>query len=178
MGNEKTEIIELDENDFLKCIKEAGLESSLTNYTQRIGDKRVSEGLKSYEKNKQRDSLTEKERITELENEIKSLKNGIAKGDLDTLIKTELKKEGLNEDLIKYIRVEDSDKVVESVKALKEDILNLKQKEIDIKLKEGEIPKKGETIAVDSVMEKFVEGKNVGKTGSPFEGKEAENKGD
>ncbi|GAI19239.1 unnamed protein product [marine sediment metagenome] len=66
--------------------------------------------------------------------------------------------------------------MAESVKSLKDDILDLKQKDIDTKLKEGGIPSKGETIAVDSVIEKFVEGKNTGKTGGPFEGKETENK--
>ncbi|GAH66278.1 unnamed protein product, partial [marine sediment metagenome] len=73
----------------------------------------------------------------------------------------------------------DPDKVGESVKALKEDITNLQQKEIDINLKDGVIPSKGETIAVDSAIEKFIENKNAGNTGGPFEGKEApETKGD
>jgi len=170
------EEIELDDKQFEEAIKEAGLLKSLNRFTQKISDQRVSEGIKTFEKN--RGDKTDQERIEELETQIKDLKSGIAKGDLDTQIKTELKKEGLSEDLIKYIRIDDPGKVGEAVKSLKEDIQNLQQKENDIKLKEGGIPKKGETIAVDSVMEKFVEGKNVGKTGSPFEGKEAENKGD
>jgi len=169
------EEIELDDKDFEAACKSAGLSKSLTRFTQKISDQRVSEGIKTFQKN--RGDKTDQERIEELETQIKDLKSGIAKGDLDTQIKTELKKEGLSEDLIKYIRVDDPDKVAENVKALKDDILDLKQKEIDTKLKEGEIPKKGETIAVDSVIEKFVEGKNVGKTEGPFEGKESsENK--
>jgi len=173
----ETEGIELDSQEFEEAIKEAGLSKSLNSYTSKISDQRVTEGIKTFQKN--RGNKTDQERIEELETEIKGLKSGIAKGDLDTQIKTELKKEGLSEDLIKYIRVDDPDKVAESVKALKDDILDLKQKEIDTKLKEGEIPKKGETIAVDSVIEKFVEGKNTGKAAGPFEGKESsENKGD
>ncbi|MBA7496505.1 hypothetical protein ES702_07114 [subsurface metagenome] len=164
----------LDGKQFEAACKEAGLEKSLNSYTQKISDQRVSEGIKTFEKN--RGDKTDQERIEELETQIKDLKSGIAKGDLDTQIKAELKKEGLSEGLIKYIRIDDPDKVGESVKALKDDILDLKQKEIDAKLKEGGIPSKGETIAVDSVIEKFVEGKNVGKTEGPFEGKESENK--
>jgi len=170
----ETEEIELDEKQFAEACKEAGLSKSLTRFTQKISDQRVSEGIKTFEKN--RGNKTDQERIGELETEIKDLKSGIAKGDLDNQIKIELKKEGLSEDLIKYIRVDDPDKVAEGVKALKDDILDLKQKEIDTKLKEGGIPSKGETIKVDSVIEKFVEGKNVGKAEGPFEGKESENK--
>jgi len=172
MGEE----ILLDDKDFLAACVEAGLEKSLNSYTQKISDQRVTAGIKTFEQN--RGNKTDQERISELETQITNLKSGIAKSDLDTLIKAELKKEGLDEALIKYIRIDNSDKVGESVKALKDDILNLQQKVINGKLKEGEIPKKGDVIAVDSVMEKFIEGKNTGKTAGPFEGKIPENKGD
>lgn len=173
MGEE----ILLDDKDFLAACVEAGLSKSLESYTQKISDQKVSSGIATFKKNQGDKNLTDQERISGLEKEISDLKNGIAKGDLDTQIKAEMKKEGLNEDLIKYVRVDDPGKVGEAVKALKEDFLDLKQSEIDIKLKEGEIPAKGEPVKVDSVMEKFVEGKNVGKTEGPFEGKESsENK--
>lgn len=172
MGEE----ILLDDKDFAEACKTAGLSKSLASYTQKISDQRVTAGIKTFEQNRGTENLTDKERISGLEKEISDLKSGIAKGDLDIQIKAELKKEGLDEGLIKYIRVENSDKVGEAVKLLKEDILNLQQRDIDIKLKEGDIPKKGETIKVDSVIEKFVEGKNLGKTGGPFEGKDSENK--
>jgi len=170
MGEE----ILLDDKDFLAACVEAGLEKSLSSYTQKISDQRVTAGIKTFEQNK--GNKTDQERISELETQITNLKSDIAKSDLDTLVKAEMKKEGLSEDLIKYIRVDDPSKVGEVVKALKEDFLDLKQAEIDLKLKEGGIPNKGETIAVDSVIEKFVEGKNTGKTGGPFEGKSSENK--
>ncbi|MBA7696764.1 hypothetical protein ES703_105415 [subsurface metagenome] len=135
--------------------------------------------MKTHRSNLDKKDLSDQERIQSLETELKEMKAGKAKDNLDTQIKAELKKEGLSEGLLKYVRVDDPDRVAEGVKALKDDILDLKQKEIDVKLKDGEIPKKGETIAVDSVMEKFVEGKNVGKAEGPFEGKESsESKGD
>jgi hypothetical protein len=172
------EEIELDDKQFEAACKEAGLSKSLTRFTQKISDQRVSEGIKTFQKNK--GDKTDQERIEELEKEISGLKSGIAKGDLDTQIKKELKAQDLSEDLIKYIRCDDPDKVGESVKALKEDITNLQQKEIDIKLKEGGIPAKGDTSGkVDSAIEKFVESKNKGQAGGPFEGKETpETKGD
>ena len=173
MGDEE---ILLDDKEFLAACVEAGLEKSLNKYTSKISDQRVSEGIKTFEKNRGDKTLTDQERISGLEKEISDLKSGIAKGDLNTQIKAELRKSGLDEDLIKYIRIDNSEKVEEAVKALKDDILNLQQKEIDIKLKEGGIPPKGEAIKIDSVIEKFVEGKNLGKTGGPFEGKASENK--
>lgn len=172
MGDE----ILLDDKQFEAACIEAGLEKSLRSYLQKETDRRVTGALDTFKKNQGDKTLTDQERISELEKEISGLKNGIAKGDLDTLIKAELEKEGLGKDLIKYIRVDDPGKVGEAVKSLKEDIQNLQQKEIDTKLKEGGIPSKGETIKVDSVIEKFVEGKNIGKTEGPFEGKESENK--
>lgn len=176
MGEEGKEIL-LDDQQFSEAIKEAGLSKSLDNYTSKIADKRVSEGIKTREKNMQEKNLTDSEKIANLETELKELKAEKAKSNLDTQIKAEMKKEGLSEDLIKYVRCDDPDKVGGSVKALKEDFLNLKQSEIDIKLKEGEIPAKGETnVKADSVIEKFVDSKNIGKAGGPFEGKSTENK--
>jgi len=173
--------IELDDDKFLEAVKLAGLEKSLSNYTQKISDKRVTSGISTFKKNQEDKNLTDQERIESLETELKEIKAEKARGNLETQIKAEMKKEGLSEGLLKYVKCDDLDKVGESVKALKEDFLNLKQSEIDTKLKEGGTPAKGDTSGkVDSVIEKFVEGKNTGKTGGPFEGKSSENieKGD
>lgn len=172
--------IELTNEQFVEAIKEAGLEKSLSNYASKIADKRVTEGVNTFKKNQENKNLTDQERIESLETELKDMKAGKAKDNLETQIKAEMKKEGLSEGLLKYVRCDDPDKVGESVKALKEDFLNLKQSEIDTKLKEGETPAKGETIKADSVIEKFVESKNEGKASGPFEGKSTENieKGD
>ncbi len=173
------EELELSDQEFQEACELAGIGKSLKSYLQKETDRRVSGALKTHQGNLDKKDLSDQERIQSLETELKEMKAGKAKDNLDTQIKAELKKEGLSEGLLKYVRVDDPDKVGESVKALKEDFQNLQQKEIDTKLKEGEIPAKGETIAVDSVMEQFVEGKNVGKTEGPFEGKESpENKGD
>jgi len=174
------EEVVLTDEQFKEACKEAGLEKSLSNYTQKISDKRVTEGIGTFKKNQENKNLTDQERIVSLETELKEIKAEKAKDNLETQIKAEMKKEGLSEGLLKYVRCDDPDKVGESVKALKEDFLNLKQSEIDTKLKEGGIPQKGETIKADSVIEKFVEGKNTGKAEGPFEGKSTENieKGD
>lgn len=177
MGEE----IELTDEQFKAACIEAGMEKSLNSYTQKISDKRVSEGIGTFKKNQESKNMTDQERIESLESELKEIKAEKDKNNLDTLVKAELKKEGLSEDLIKYVRCDDPDKVGESVKALKDDFLNLKQSEIDIKLKEGGIPAKGDTSGkADSVIEKFVESKNKGLAGGPFEGKSTENieKGD
>lgn len=169
--------IELTNEQFLEACKEAGLEKSLSNYTSKIADKRVTEGVNTFKKNQGDKNLTDQERIISLETELKEIKAEKAKSNLETQIKAEMKKEGLSEGLLKYVRCDDPDKVGESVKALKEDFQDLQQKEIDIKLKDGGIPAKGETSnKADSVIEKFVESKNEGKAGGPFEGKSSENK--
>ncbi|GAH53548.1 unnamed protein product, partial [marine sediment metagenome] len=48
MGDE----ILLDDKDFEKACKEAGLSKSLNSYTSKISDQRVSEGIKTFSKNK------------------------------------------------------------------------------------------------------------------------------
>lgn len=170
------EEIELTEDELLAAIKESGLSKSFQSYLQKYSDQKVSSGISTFKKNQENKNLTDQERIESLETELKEMKAGKAKSNLETQIKAEMKKEGLSEELLKYVRCDDPDKVGESVKALKDDFLNLKQSEIDEKLKEGDIPAKGETVKADSVIEKFVEGKNTGKAEGPFEGKSTENK--
>lgn len=167
------EKLELTPEQFIEACKEAGLESSLTQYVQKIGDKRVSDGIKSYETNRNKKDLSDKERIETLEKELEAVKGTQAKKDLETLIKKELKSQDLSEDLIKYIKIDNDDpfKITEAVKSLKDDLLNAKQAEIDQKLKEGGIPARGESTTGDNVIEKFAENKNAGKTaGAPFKG--------
>ncbi len=44
--------MEFNEEKFQKAIKDANLSDSLAQYVQKISDKRVSEGIKSYEDNR------------------------------------------------------------------------------------------------------------------------------
>jgi len=175
MENKKNETIELDENQFLEAIKEAGLESSLSNYAQKIGDKRVDQGIKSFQKNQETKNLSDSEKITNLENELKEMKNGKTKDDIKTKIINELKAQGLNEGLLKYVKTEgldDQSKIAEAVTGLKDDLLNAKQAEIDQKLKGNTPPVKGEPgKGGDSDLDNYVESKNKGEDNSPFKGK-------
>ena len=173
MGIEKNEIIELNDDQFLEAIKEAGLEKSLNNYTQKIGDKRTSEGIETFKKNQEKKDLSDKERLEAVEAELKELKDKTAKENTKTLVETELEKQNLSKGLLKYIKIDSNDpsKITEAVGSLKDDLLNAKQAENDQKLKEGGIPARGESTTGDNVIEKFVENKNAGKTaGTPFKG--------
>lgn len=146
MGEEDKDILLTDE-EFLKACKEANLEKSLNNYTNKVADKRVSEGIETFRKNLERKDLTDKERLQEVEGELKKMKDDKSNEDTKSLVRAELKKQDLSEDLIKYIKVGDIDqsKIAESVTALKDDLLEAKQARIDEKLKEGEAPHKGES---------------------------------
>ena len=141
----------LTDEEFKTAIIEAGLEKSLNKYTAKISDKKVSEGIRTREKNIQAKNLTDSEKIANLETELKELKAGKTKDVLDTQIKKELKAQNLSEDLIKYIRIDDPEKIVESVENLKNDLLEAKQAVIDEQLKEGEAPLKGDTSAGTSI---------------------------
>lgn len=180
MGKEIEEI-ELDEKQFLEAIKEAGLEKSLNNFTQKIGDKRTSEGIATFKKNLEKKDLSDKERIESLETELKGMKDDKSKSDRSTLVKAELKKQDLSEGFLKYIKIGDLDdqsKIAEAVTNLKDDLLNAKQDEIDQKLKGEAQPVKGETgNGGDSTIEQYAKSKNAGKvSGNPFQGKLDEGK--
>lgn len=147
MGNEDKEIL-LSDEQFLEAIKESGLEKSLNSYTAKIADKRVSEGVETFRKNLGKKDLSDKERLQEVETELKGMKDGKAKEDKKTLVKAELRKQDISEGFLKYIKIDDLDdqsKIAEAVTNFKDDLLNEKQAEIDQKLKEGEIPNKGES---------------------------------
>ncbi|MBA7495755.1 hypothetical protein ES702_06344 [subsurface metagenome] len=180
MGNENKEIL-LSDEQFLEACKEAGLEKSLNSYTQKVGDKRVDQGIKTYQGNQEKKNLSDKERIESLEAELKEMKNGKAKEDKGTLVKAELKKQDLSEGFLKYIKVDDLDdqsKIEEAVTNLKDDLIDAKQAEIDQKLKGDAPPAKGETgDGGDSTIEQYAKSKNAGKiAGDPFEGKLDEGK--
>lgn len=167
------ETIELNDEKFLEAIKEANLGDSLAKYTQKIGDKRTSEGIETFKKNLEKKDSSDSEKIINLENELKELKGTMSKNDLETQIKAEMKKQNLSDGLIKYIRVEDPSQIAESVTNLKNDLLEIKQAENDFKLKGNAPPAKGlPGNGGDSTLETYVENKNAGKVaGNPFEGK-------
>jgi len=173
--------IELSDQEFEEACKKAGLEKSLNSYTQKIGDQRVDQGIKTYQGNQEKKNLSDKERIESLETELKEMKDNKSKSDKSTLVKAELKKQGLSEGFLKYIKIDDLDdqsKIEEAVTGLKDDLLNAEQASIDQKLKGGTPPAKGETgNGGDSTIKQYAESKNAGKvSGNPFQGKLDEGK--
>lgn len=173
--------IELSEEELLSAIKEAGIDKSFQKYIQKIGDQRVDQGVKSFQKNQDKKDLSDKERIESLETELKEMKDNKSKSDKLTLVKAELKKQNLSEGFLKYIKVDDLDdqsKIEEAVESFKDDFLNAKQAEIDLKLKGEAPPVKGETgNGGDSTIKQYAESKNAGKvSGDPFQGKLDEGK--
>ncbi|MBA7536378.1 hypothetical protein ES705_28641 [subsurface metagenome] len=148
--------IELTGDELLIAIKESGLSKSFQAYIQKYSDQKVSEGIKTREKNIQAKNLTDSEKIANLETELAQMKNDTAKNSLNNSIKKALKEADLSEGFLKYIKVDDLDdqsKITEAVKNLKDDLLDAKQAEIDQKLKEGDIPLKGESTFTGSGME-------------------------
>jgi len=171
---------ELTEDEFLKAIKEANLGNSLAQYIQKEGDRRLTEGLKTYQVNQSKKNFSDSEKITNLEKELSEMKGSQSKKDIETLIKNELKAQNLNEGLIKYVKVDSNDPslIAESVKGLKDDLLDAKQAENDSKLKGDPPPVKGEPgNGGDQTLKNYVENKNSGKVaGNPFQGKLEEQK--
>ncbi|MBA7553087.1 hypothetical protein ES705_45672 [subsurface metagenome] len=149
MGNE----IELSDEQFKTACIEAGLEKSLNQYTTRIADKRVSAGVETFKKNLQTKDLSDKERLQEVEKELSEMKSNNTKSSLNNSIKKALKEADLGEGFAQYIKVDKEEDIENSVKSLKDEVLGLKQAEIDKKLKEGEIPSKGESTFTGSGME-------------------------
>jgi len=145
---------ELTEEKLLAYIKEDGLSESLEKYVQKVGDKRTSEGISTLKKNQETKNFSDSEKISNLQKELKEMKDNTAKKDIETLIKNELKSQNLNEGLIKYLKIDDPSKIAESVQSLKSDLLEIKQGEIDSKLKEeGGAPNKGDSTGAGSGME-------------------------
>lgn len=153
MAEEK---IELTEEEFLKKIKENNLSDYLAKYTQKIGDKRTSEGISTFKKNLQAKDLTDKERLQEVENELKEIKDTNLKSTLNNSIKDSLKAAGLSEGFAKYIKVDKEEDIGSAVKDLNDNILGLKQLDIDNQLKGNKPPSKGDITGAGSGMETAV----------------------
>jgi len=170
MAEEKKELTE--DEEFLAAIKTANLSDYLAKYTAKIADKRVTEGIATFKKNLEKKDFTDSEKIINLENELKELKDINLKSSLNTLIKNSLKTAGLSEGFLKFIRVDKEEDIGAAVKDLGDNILQLKQLDIDNKLKGNEPPAKGEPGNVgNSTLQSYVESKNKGEQNSPFKGK-------
>jgi 23S rRNA pseudoU1915 N3-methylase RlmH len=166
----------ITDDQLLTKIKEAGLEKQFNDYIQRFSDKRVTEGIKTFQDNQDKKTSTDQQRIESLENEIKELKGSLTKSQIDTQIKNELKAQGLFEGLAKYVKIPDDptkeNAIAEAVKILKDDFLKLSQEQIDNKLKGITPPVKGDTPGAggnDDLVKQYAE--NTSRNTGPFEGK-------
>ena len=189
--------IELTPEQFEEAIKEAGLDESMKKYLQSETDRRVSQAIMTHdlklakekeeevakakteeEKKKEQVNMSDSEKkISDLTDEVKNL-TGLVKGlgestvktKRETLIKTALKEAGLGEGFSKYITVDKDEDITESVKSLKDEVLGLKQAEIDKQLKDGDIPPKGESAGsiAEEEAKKFAKERNDGADGQPF----------
>lgn len=170
----------MNREELLAKIQQTDDKEKLATLIESYADSRVTEGIKSYQQNQDKKNMNDQDRIQELENEIKELKQTLSKNDIDTLIRNELKNQNLSEDLRKYIKLDDVDNadkeaIGKAVKELKDDFLKLSQEQIDNKLKGISPPVKGQTPGSggnDDLVKNYVESKNTGKNaGIPFKGK-------
>ena len=193
------EKVGLTPEQLTEALKKAGLEESYKKALQSETDKRVTQAIATHdlklakekeeaatkvkteeEKKKEQAGMsdTEKqisnltEKIGSLTDIVKGLGESTVKAKRETLVKTALKEAGLSEGFSKYITVDKDEDITESVKSLKDEVLGLKQAEIDKKLKEGDTPLKGEPAG--SLLEEeaitFAKEKNDGSKGEPFQG--------
>jgi len=191
--------IDLTPEQLVAAVKEAGLEDSFNKYLQRETDRRVSQAITTHDlktakekeeaatkekaeekKKKEQENMSDTEKqianLTEQMGSLTNLVKGFAettgKTNRETLIKDALKKADLSEGFSKYITVDKDEDIEESVKNLKDEVLGLKQAEIDKKLKGGEVPPKGEPAGTvgEEVAKTFAEEKNLGAKGQPFQG--------
>ena len=192
--------VELTPEQFAEAIKKAGLDESYKKFLQSETDKRVTQAIQTHdaklakekeeaetkrkadeEKNKKQATMSETEKtianlteqVSNLTNLIKGFGESTVKAKRETLIKDSLKKAGLSEGFSKYITVEKDEDIEGSVNSLKDEVLGLKQAEIDKKLKEdGGAPAKGD--ATGSIAEKeaeeFAKERHEGSKGQPFQG--------
>jgi len=170
----------MNREELLAKIQQTDDKEKLATLIESYADSRVTEGIKSYQQNQDKKNMNDQDRIQELENEIKELKQTLSKNDIDTLIRNELKNQNLSEDLRKYIKLDDVDNadkeaIGKAVKELKDDFLKLSQEQIDNKLKGISQPVKGQTPGAggnNNLVENYVESKNTGNNaGIPFKGK-------
>jgi len=190
--------IELTPEQLAAAIKEAGLEESYKKSLQSEVDRRVSQAITTHDlklskekeeatakakteetKTKEQANMSETEKtianlteqIGNLTNMVKGLGESTVKAKRETLIKDSLKKAGLSEGFSKYITVEKDEDIEGSVTSLKDEVLGLKQAEIDKKLKDGEPPAKGEAAGSmnEELIAKVASGKGTAE--GTFEGK-------
>ncbi|MCK4297866.1 MAG: hypothetical protein KAX28_14570 [Candidatus Marinimicrobia bacterium] len=193
------EIKELTPEQLTEALKKAGLEESYKKHLQSETDKRVTQAIATHdlklakekeeaatkakteeEKKKEQANMsdTEKtianltEQIGNLTNLVKGVTESTVKTKRETLVKTALKEAGLGEGFSKYITVDKDEDIGESVKTLKDEVLGLKQAEIDKKLKDGDTPPKGEKTGsvAEEEAKSFAETRNKGTKGEPFQG--------
>ena len=191
--------IELTPEQLIEAIKEAGLEESYNKHLQSETDRRVSQAITTHDlksakekeeaatkekaeekkKKEQADMSDSEKKISDLTEEVgklttlvKDLSGTTVKTKRETLIKDALKKADLSEGFLSYIKVDKDEDIEESVKSLKDKVLDFKQAEIDKKLKDEEVPPKGEAAGTieEDVAKKFAEEKNLGAKGQPFQG--------
>lgn len=170
------EEIELTESQLLDAIKKAGIDKPFQAYIQRIGDKRLSEGLKTYQANQGKKNLSDSEKITNLEAELKEIKDTNLKSSLNNSIKAALKEAGLSEGFAQYIKVDSNDpsEIVKSVAELKDNLTKIEQDKIDLKLKGETAPLTGDKTGTGSLLENYIKNAGKGKTISPFKGRISE----
>jgi len=191
---------ELSPEQFAEELKKAGLDENYKKFLQSETDKRVTQALATHdlkitkekeeaeakriadeEKNKKQATMSDTEKtianlselIGNLNKKIDGLSETTVKTKRETLIKDALKKADLGEGFATYINVEKDEEIEESVKNLKDQVLGIKQAEIDKKLKEeGGAPNKGEGAGSvgDTEAEEFAKERNEGSKGEPFQG--------
>ena len=191
---------ELSPEQFAEELKKAGLDENYKKFLQSETDKRVTQALATHdlkitkekeeaeakriadeEKNKKQATMSDTEKtianlselIGNLNKKIDGLSETTVKTKRETLIKDALKKADLGEGFATYINVEKDEEIEESVKNLKDQVLGIKQAEIDKKLKEeGGAPNKGEGVGSvgDTEAEEFAKERNEGSKGEPFQG--------
>jgi len=191
---------ELSPEQFAEELKKAGLDKDYKKYLQSETDKRVTQALATHdlkitkekeeteakriadeEKNKKQANMSDTEKtianladqIGNLNKKIDGLSETTVKTKRETLIKDALKKADLGEGFAAYINVEKDEEIEEKVKTLKDQVLGIKQAEIDKKLKEeGGAPNKGEgTGSVgDTEAETYAKERNEGSKDQPFQG--------
>jgi len=192
--------VELTPEQLKEAIKKAGLEESFNKHLQSETDRRVSQAIATHdlklskekeeaiaktkadeEKKKGQANMSETEKtianlteqIGNLTNLVKGVTETTVKAKRETLIKDSLKKAGLSEGFSKYITVDKDEDIEGSVNSLKDEVLGLKQAEIDKKLKEeGGAPAKGEAAGTieEEIAITFAKEKNEGVANQPFQG--------
>jgi hypothetical protein len=180
--------VDLTPEQLVEALKEAGLEESYKKHLQSETDKRVTQAITTHdlklakekeeattkakteeEKKKEQENMSDTDKkIANMTEQIGSLTD-LVKGFSESTVKT--KRETL-EGFSKYITVDKDEDIEGSVKNLKDEVLGLKQAEIDKKLKDGDIPSKG--VAAGTIEEEiavsFAKEKNEGSDGQPFQG--------